>query len=774
MQDITTNRIGPNNSGTAVQARTVQGGIGNTTNTTHLTTVQQERSLPLAKDAVPAPPSGFVGRDDELAALLKRLNPEVAQDGGSGAVVVSAVSGMGGVGKTALALKAAQTASEADWFCAHLFVDLHGYTPHTPPLTGASALDVLLRQVGVDLEDIPAEVGQRASFYRSGLQALSRADERHRPVLVVADNACCLDQVRPLLPGPGGHRLLVTSREALAIDGHSPLTLDTLPPDKALALLRARLDPADPRRDKQEELEGLAKRCGYLPLALKIAAALLARPLRLDPERLVARLVELSRFADDEHDLSAVFTASLEHLPADRVRAFALLGSKPGPDISTAMAAVMVAAHAEKSGEVEGVLEELAGAHLITSTGPGRWGMHDLLAEHACTLTPPDIDNEASREGHDATADARQQALDRVLFLYTTVAVAAGEHLRARKGGPPLQVFSDKKEVLWWLDTEIDNLLACVRTAHHTRRIQIAMLLPSLLGDYLGLRRRLDDAVEVHALALESAQQVGNVHNEAVAWNNLGIALRQVRRFGEAIDALTRARDLYQQTDDAHGEASAWTNLGTVLWQVRRFGEAISTLTRTHEAFRQIGDAHGEASAWTSLGIALQEMGRFGEAIDALTRARDLYQQTDDAHGEASAWNNLGIALRQVRRFGEAIDALTRARDLYQQTDDAHGEASAWTNLGSALQLMGRSEEALAACQHALDYCRQAGDTHGEAQNLMGIGAALLSADQIVEAVEALTRALELFEATGDDHLATITRVNLARVQEAPDSGSGS
>src|SRR5690606_19492645 len=122
---------------------------------------------------------------------------------------------MGGVGKTALALAAGAIAHHEQWFCAELYVDLRGYTPGADPLSPEAALDVLLRQAGADPDDIPPGAAERASFYRSALAGLSEADERGRPVLVVADNARSAAQVRPLLPGPGRHRLVATTRGGL-------------------------------------------------------------------------------------------------------------------------------------------------------------------------------------------------------------------------------------------------------------------------------------------------------------------------------------------------------------------------------------------------------------------------------------------------------------------------------------------------------------------------------------------------------------------------------
>ncbi|MCY9785708.1 ATP-binding protein [Nocardiopsis sp. EMB25] len=230
------NTIEGDPSGTTAQAGVIHGGVGNHTTTI----VNQGPAAVRALFAVPAPPDGFTGRAEQLQEVLDRLTPTGTgavgdrPPRGSGAVVVSALAGMGGVGKTALALQAAAVAAGRGWFCAQLFVDLHGYTPHTPPVEASAALDALLRQVGVDPDDIPTHLEERAAFYRAALHALAQADERRRPVLVVADNAHSLDQIEPLLPGPGGHRLVVTSCERLTVNGHQSLTLDTLDENEAV------------------------------------------------------------------------------------------------------------------------------------------------------------------------------------------------------------------------------------------------------------------------------------------------------------------------------------------------------------------------------------------------------------------------------------------------------------------------------------------------------------------------------------------------------------
>src|SRR5699024_8140989 len=215
-------------SGATVQAHTVHGGVGNTT------TIHQGPAVPVALDAVPGPPARFIGRAQDLDQITARLDPAPTPR----SVVVSVLAGMGGVGKTALALKAAQVAWESGWFCAHLFVDLRGYAPGAEPLSAEAALDVLMRQMGADPQDIPAGVQEWASFYLSALASLTSADDQGRPVPILSDNANSVSQVRPVRPGAGGHGQMATSRAGMqSLAEAHPLSLGVYGAEGEVALL---------------------------------------------------------------------------------------------------------------------------------------------------------------------------------------------------------------------------------------------------------------------------------------------------------------------------------------------------------------------------------------------------------------------------------------------------------------------------------------------------------------------------------------------------------
>ncbi|QKW32493.1 tetratricopeptide repeat protein (plasmid) [Nocardiopsis flavescens] len=682
--------------------------------------------------ALPPVEAGFTGRNDDLA----RLRTAVEAEDGSGVSVVLA-AGMGGVGKTQLALSTAHRALGDKVFSRALFLDLRGYTT---PVDAHRALQALLVSLGVPQESIPEDGDARAGVYRAALDA--RAREQGGPVLVVADNASRPDQVQPLVPGPGGHRLLVTSRERLGGLPARQVSVGLLTDPQAFQVLVADLRLADPDDERVHDLQGLtelARACAGLPLALRIAAGQLKNAPDMEAGELARTLSEgadrILHFRD-HRELHAVFASSTDRLPAEQRDLFTMLGMIPGPDISTAAAAALAGTNER---EVLVRLRGLAASHLVAGS-QGRWTMHDLVAAYATSLTGSKPSSRFAR------------AQRRLLDHYAGQVTDAAQRLQPLPGKEVPDTFASPERAWEWLDAERAVLINAVHTAHRTGHTRATIMLPLNLSPYLDRQRLFHDQITITRLALATAQRLGDRSSEAPAWNNLGNALREVRRFDEAIDAHTRARNMHQQTGNVHGEASAWNNLGNTLGEVRRFDEAIDAHTRARNLHQQTGDIHREASAWNNLGNTLRKVRRFDEAIDAHTRARNMHQQTGDIHREASAWNNLGNTLRKVRRFDEAIDAHTRARNMHQQTGDIHREASAWNNLGNTLRKVRRFDEAIDAHTRARNMHQQTGDIHGEASAWNNLGNALRKVRRFDEAIDAHTRARNMFQQTSDVH----------------------
>ncbi|MEU1543677.1 tetratricopeptide repeat protein [Actinacidiphila glaucinigra] len=688
---------------------------------------------------LPDPDEGFTGRADELQQLTTLLHP-ANQDSGS-AVLVASVFGMGGIGKTTLALAAGHTLLEQGAFTGALFIDLHGYTD---PVSPEAALDTLLRMLGVPAEQIPPTIDERAALYRAQLAIRARHGQR---ILVLADNVGDIAQAEHLRPSrQSGHRLLVTSRDDLSNTGWRRYDLDTLGQEGAEAVLQAAVHAVLPKDTRiaadPKGTANLGRACGGLPLALRIAAAQLTASQSLTPTALAEELAEISErldALDDGHrSVRVVIERSVRRLPAPHQELLTLLAVEAGPDISTAAATALAGVGKQK--DVRRRLTDLCKASLlIENANTGRWSMHDLVRAYA---------TERAHTRANSTARARQRLLEH----YTKTAYAAAAHLSPTEPKSAMLAFRDRAEALVWLDAEHSNLVAAVHSAHAHGLLGIAIVLPSLLGDYLDLRHYTDDLLAVTRLGLEVAQTLNDPPSEAVAWGNLGVALREVRRFDEAITACTNARDLFHALGDTHGEAAAWDNLGNALTEVRRFDEAITACTNARDLFHAVGDAHREAMAWSNLGVALTEVRRFDEAITACTNARDLHHTLGDTHREAMAWNNLGTALREARRFDEAITAHTAARDLHQTLGDTHQEAMAWNNLGTALREARRFDEAITACTNARDLHQTLGDTHHEALAWNNLGGALTEVRRFDEAITACTNARDLLHTLGDAH----------------------
>ncbi len=680
------------------------------TNTTFVT--QQASSAPLALAQLPPLAAGFTGREAELAQVHGLLDPAA----GAGAVVVSAVAGLAGVGKTALAVRAAHAAREAGWFAGGvLFIDLHGYEEQ--PVQPGQALDALLRALGVPGEHIPEGTEARAALYRSALAQVEGA------VLVVADNASAEAQVRPLLPGPGPHRVIVTSRHTLAGLGARLLDVTVLDPAAAVRLLDTALRSGRPDDDRVSGDPGAAGRLaevsGGLPLALQITAALLAADPALTATELddemadEVRRLEALRYDDGSGvsapSVAAAFELSYRQLDEDTARMFRLLPAGPGPDVSTAGAAELAGWPA---GRARAALGRLMRAHLVEPGGRGRWRMHDLLRLYA-------------RQVRDGSPGEREEAFGRLLAWYLRQADAADEHLRALAGSPVPAEFTGRDDALGWLDAERPGLIAAVAMAAAAGRTREAMRLPLNLSEYLQWRRRFDDWLAVLGVSCDTARQLNDKDSEAAALTTLGCALRGVRRFEEAVSAHRDAAAIYREVGDRYGEGMALNNLGNALGEVRRFEEAISALQEAAAICRETGDRHGEGTALNNLGNALREVRRFEEAISAHQDAAAIYREAGDRHGEGVALNNLGLALRGVRRFEEAVSAHQDAAAIYRETGDRHGEGTALNNLGLALREVRQFEEAVSAHQDAAAIYREAGDRHGEGRALNNLGLAL-------------------------------------------------
>ncbi|QWF85132.1 tetratricopeptide repeat protein [Amycolatopsis sp. CA-230715] len=707
-----------------------------------ITVVLPPRIIPAMTGLPPATPS-FTGRDSDLAALLDTLTPSETAEGPVPTLVTAAVGGMGGIGKTELALQAARTALDRGWFPGGvLFTDMRGYETDPGLRHGPGhALESFLRAVGVPGEHIPADVQDRSRLLRSVLATYAAKGRR---VLLVIDNVSTSGQAVPLLPSDGSCAAIVTSRHVLADLDARLLNLDTLPVDLGADLLDKALllrDPADSRvHDHPGDAARLAELCAGLPLALRIVAAQLAanpaKPLAAMTTDLgdVASRLDGMTFAD--RAVHAVFDSSYHQLVGDRARLFRLLSLNPGPDFSSS-AAASLAGLAEA--DARRGLEALAQAHLIEpGTGYDRWRLHDLLRLHS------------ARHGElHAEPDRREQALARLLGYYLTTTGAANAHLDPRVEEPGALGFPDQEHALNWLDVEYANLTAATFTvlADHPA---IGRDLPQAMWHFLRRRRYLNDWIALSEAAVDAARSLADRDGEATALNALGSALQEMGRIEEAVTAHTDAARFYRDVGNHHGEGKALINLGAALLRNKLADQAVTALHGAAEMFQQTGDRVHEVMALQNLGTALRAQGRLDEAVTIHTDVVRIYRDLRDRHGEAIAADNLGSSLHEVQRFDEAIDAHRSAARYYHEEGDHYGEAMALNSLGLSLREVQRTEEAITAHQDAARLAREVGDHDGEAMALNNLGNALGGIRRFDEAAAAHGAAIDAYREAGD------------------------
>ena len=576
---------------------TISGGVAGPVIQARDVTVRLPPSVIPALSGLPAGSPAFTGREAALRSLLDTLAPrpgDVEAGDAGPAVVVSAVGGLAGIGKTELAVQAARTALERGWFPGGvLFVDLFGYDPDRR-VDPAQALDGWLRALGIPGDQIPPGLQDRTRLYTSALAAHAAQGQR---ILLVIDNASAPDQARPLLPTDGTTAAIVTSRDTLATLPSHLLDLTVLSLDEAVNLLDQQLQvnrPGDTRiRDAPEDAATIAELCGCLPLALTIVAALLAENPARTPHGLATDLTDTSSRLEEltyaDKGVRAAFDLSYRRLDPAHARLFRLLPVNPGPDISTEAATALTD---QPTSQTRRGLQALARAHLIDhGTTENRWRLHDLIRLYATTHP-----------------DDRAPALTRLLNHYRATTEAATQHLNPT-AQPERSRFTGRDDALSWLDIEYANLTATIHTAAtHPDHLTIARSLPLDLATFFEWRRHFEDWITLTIIAANAARTLSDRHGEGATLSSLGFALREGRRFNEAITACETAAQIFRDTGDRHGEGAALGNLGVALQGAQRFDEAITSHHEAAQIFRDTGDRHGEGAALGNLGVALRRV----------------------------------------------------------------------------------------------------------------------------------------------------------------------
>lgn len=743
---------------------------------------------------LPADAAHFTGRTLEVDSLLEGRGPGAA---------VWAIDGMAGIGKTTLAVHAAHEAADA-YPDGQLFVDLRGASQR--PVDPAEALGRLLRSLDIPGDALPSGLDARSALFRSQLA--------RRRVLVVLDDAAGEDQIAPLLPGTGDSLVIVTSRRRLAgLDRRRTVSLDVLPAPDAVRLFVDSAESPGLLDDASDVVATTVELCGRVPLAIRVAAARLRSRRGWTLADLNARLSadgRLDELVAGARGMAAALDTSVEQLAETQARVYDLLGLTTGPHIGLGAASALVDLDAR---DASAALAALVECHLLDELAPDRFGMHELVREHAR--------RRVAMSGRAAEAPAAvRRMLDYYLATTATVVRVAYPYVPIQRPGDATDhaVPTHRDAAQGWLDTELDTLLACAVTAREQGLDQHVVDLSALLDRHLAatawhrpaftlheaavgcahrrgdgtaealalsrlafVRRRLgqpDQATELYRSGLALAHEVASPRAAAIALVGLADLLRLRDDYDGARSALSEALVLARTADGAPLLPEVLAHLGHVHRQFGSFAAAEECLTEAITLTRHTGHDQVQLDALINLGYIRMATGRTDEAADGFARALDLARDDRSLAGEASALLGLGYVL--LRR-GDPAGATVRFQDvdaLAERLDSdnwrleaalARARASQETDPGRAAEQAGH---ALAIAQ-ALDHATDAVRAHDV------LAGALARTSDPSGAAEHWDRALELLASLGVDvledgtSLASISQQRALLANSRPDAAGG-
>ncbi|MFF4256826.1 BTAD domain-containing putative transcriptional regulator [Streptomyces sp. NPDC001663] len=647
----------------------------------------------------------FTGRDAELNDVLALSDA----DGPAETVVISAIGGMAGIGKTTLAVHWAHRV--ADRFPdGQLYVNLRGFDPSGAVMSPGEAVRLFLDALGVPPERVPHGLDAQVALYRSLLAG--------RRLLILLDNARDTDQVGPLLPGTPGCLTIVTSRSQLpglvSAHGAHARTLRPLDSEQARAFLTRRLGAARLTGESRAVAE-ITALCAGLPLALACVAARSAAhpqfPLSALAAELRAAHGSLDAFSrtDTAANVAAVFSWSLGAVSPGAARLFRLLGLHPGPEVSVPAAAALARVPVR---EARRLLDELAGVHLVGEHAPGRYALHDLLRAHAAELA----------EG-EHPEDDRAAAADRLYAHYLHTTHAADRLLAPHAdplppGQPPEGVAAEPlagdRHALAWLSAEYMVLLAVIDAAANSGRDRLACLLAWSLEPFFDRRGHWHDWAAAQRTALASALRLSDPAWEARGLRGLARAEGRLGLHDLSRPRLRRALALFTGLDDDFGRAETHRSLG---WDCDQRGDLPGALRHNQQAldlFRTGGHRAAQASVLNSVGWYHALLGQYRQALGHCFEALTLLQDLDDRYGQASTWDSIAYAQHGLGRHPHALLGYHNALTLYRELGVPYLEACTLVHIGDTHLATGATDEADAAWHQALTLLTSLGHPDAE------------------------------------------------------------
>lgn len=740
--------------------------------------------------SLPPPTVHFTNRRDDLEAITARL-----LDPASTTVVICAVDGMAGVGKTALAIQVAHRLGHEHFPDGRLFLDLRGYTAGSRPTEPAVALETLLRGIGVPAEEIPAAMDDRVMLWRDRL-----TDQR---MLIILDNAYDTRQVLPLIPSAPGCRVLITSRRKLtSLDDADPHPLNILDAASAITLFCS-VAGMSLSTDQYDLISKITLFCGRLPLAIRIAAAQIRNRITSGLPDLTKKLEDarhrLAELKDRDRDIAALFAVSYAALPPTQQRMFTLLGLVPGPDFDRDAAAALTGL---RTSEADQLLRALFEANLLIQQEPGRYRFHDLLRVYASSGQEDDPASEVTRRAHDLAREIadiddgnldQDAALHRLAWWYTLSTDSAVRWLvpsmiqldRPNVDAVPV-LFENAHAAASWLNTEQENLLAVATVIARRTPDELLWHLTDALRRCWFCEPHSFHWVGIAKTALDFADEHGNPAHRAAMHLALASSHAAIGNRAAATGAATVAAGHYRGLRIPQGEAIATQLIGHIARMRGMFSEAATHFTHARDLRRQIGDDFGELS---SLGCLSAVETRLGRLDDAARHAKEVMDRSTDLgylHGLFAANVTLGFVHREYgeyheahRRYSYAAQLAKSTKDSFRLADAISGDAAVYCDAGqpadamriaqgawraansstiqalvieaklviaSAHLMLGDLPAARGEYEQVAAIAEREGNPYGQAQALLGISRVSAAEAHIAPAVDLAHQAGEIIE----------------------------
>jgi nucleoside phosphorylase/tetratricopeptide (TPR) repeat protein len=698
--------------------------------------LRDQDTHPFGPNLLPRDLLTFTGRNDQLDELIRELIPN--EDGVGTAIAIDAIDGMAGIGKTTLAVHAAHLVARY-YPDGLLFIELHGYTPGRNPVEPATALDQLLRALGVPAARIPDGLDERSSLWRSEIA--------RRRALILLDNARTDEQVRALLPGAGGSRVVITSRRRLtSLQGVRHLSLDLLPEDDAVCLLLRVVD-----RAKHEHelvlLRRVVQLCGYLPLAIQLVGNRWRHRPSWQLHDLLKKLEDmrsgLKTLSSESIEIAAAFELSYRGLSDDQRMLFRRLGLHPGIDISIEAAAELLGYDIETT---EQLVDGLYDHSLLNEPEQGRYRFHDLLRDYA---------REQARK--EEAESERNASRSRLLHYYLKVADCADRVLEPHRrrfdidadNSTAKRLFDNHRSALHWFETERLNLLACARMAVELAEHRTMCQLSRVLAHFLISSGYNKEGEDLHGLACRSAQIANDSRLKASALTDLAQSYQASGKFELALSCFNEALELWSQYEEDEGRARTLSGIGFTLERTGQYSQALIELNKALQIRRANRDVFGEAHVLNALGAVHWRLKEYSKALERFETALSLRRKIRDRYGEARTVNNIGFTYQRLGDYANANKWLLEALAIAGELGDRNSEAVTLNNLGYTMESAGDFSSAMSYASEGLKTARLIGSLYEEGRALDALARCAFGQGDMNAAKNYWKESIALFEKAG-------------------------